>query len=112
MTPILLTFVPFALIFVYLVPTPRSKVASIFYLLTTLFLIWGVGGFVFSGNPTPNELYVFYAFYIFVLGIHVPLLLKLSQINHKKDSLKSARKILGDDIKHLNEQELHYRIKH
>lgn len=112
MLPFFATFIPFAAIFLYMVPTSRSKSLGFFYLMILFFLIWGIGGFVFSGNPTANETYVFYAFYIFILGIHIPLLLKLSQIDHKKEAIKSARKILGKDISHLNEEELHYRLKH
>lgn len=82
------------------------------YLIFLGFFIWGISGFIFTGQATSNEVYVFYAFYIFVLGIHLPLLLKFSQINHKKEHLKSARAILGPDVKHFTDQELHYRLKH
>jgi hypothetical protein len=112
MLPVFFTFIPFAVLFIYLIPTTRSKILGILYMLVLLFFIWGVGGFVFSGKPSSNEIYVFFAFYIFILGIHVPLFLKLMHINHKKELIKSARKILGTDVKHLSEEELHYRIKH
>lgn len=112
MLPVIISFVTFAGLFIYLIPSSRSKVAGILYLILIGLFIWGIGGFVFSGNPTTNEQYVFYAFYIFILGIHVPLLIKFSQINHRKESLKSAKKILGSDVKHLTEDELHYRLKH
>lgn len=85
---------------------------GVIYLLLLLFFIWGVGGFIFSGKPTENEKYVFYAFYIFILGIHIPLMLKLHQTEAKKHTVKSARQILGKDIQHLNDAELHYRLKH
>jgi TctA family transporter len=112
MLPVTLTFIPFALLFVYLIPTARSRSAGVLYLAFLVFFIWGVGGFIFSGKPTANEMYVFYAFYIFILGIHTPLLIKMSQIKHKKEHLKSARNILGSDVKHLTDDELHYRLKH
>lgn len=112
MLPVFLTFILFSTLFIYLVPTTRSKILGVLYMLTLFSLIWGIGGFVFSGKSTSGELYVFYAFYIFILGIHIPLLLKFSHINHKKDLIKSARTILGEDVRHLNEKELHYRLKH
>jgi hypothetical protein len=105
-------FIIFASIFVYLIPTSRSKIAGVLYLIVLGFFIWGISGFIFSGQPSSNETYVFYAFYIFILGLHIPLLLKFSQIDHRKEHLSSARKILGSDVKHLSDQELHYRIKH
>lgn len=112
MLPVLITFSLFAIFFIYLIPTSRSRVLGTLYLLVLLFLLWGIGGLVFSAKPTHSEIYVFYAFYIFILGLHVPLLLKLSQINHKKEHLKNARSILGSDVKHLSDEELHFRIKH
>lgn len=112
MLSVLITFCLFAIFFIYLIPTSRSKSAGVMYLVFLGFFIWGIAGFVFSGKPTANELYVFYAFYIFILAIHIPLLLKMSQINHKKEHLKNARSILGTDVKHLSDSELHYRIKH
>lgn len=111
MLPVLITFSLFAIFFIYLIPTSRSRVLGTLYLLVLLFLLWGIGGLVFSAKPTQNEIYVFYAFYIFILGVHIPLLIKLSHINHKKEHLKNARNILGHDIKHLTDQEVHYRIK-
>ena len=112
MTLVILTFLIFSGLFIYLVPTSRSKIAGVVYLTVLGFFIWGIAGFIFSSQPTVSELYVFYAFYIFVLAIHAPLLLKFSQINHKKEHLKNARTILGSDVKHLSDEELHYRLKH
>lgn len=112
MLPIFATFIPFALLFIYFIPTSRSRILGILYMFLLLFFVWGVGGFVFAGAPTANEFYVFYAFYIFLLGIHIPLILKFSQLSNKKDSLKSARKILDSDVRHLTDSELHYRLKH
>jgi hypothetical protein len=112
MLPVLITFVLLAGIFIYLIPSSRSKIAGILYISLLLFFIWGIGGFVFAGKPTTNEIYVFYAFYIFILGIHIPLFLKLSQISQKKEHIKKARKILGMDVKHMTDEELHYRLKH
>jgi hypothetical protein len=110
MLPVVLSFIPFAAFFIYLIPTSRSRILGTLYLLLLVFLLWGIGGLVFSAKPTPNEVYVFYAFYIFILGLHIPLLLKFTQINHKKEHLKNARSILGQDVKHLSDSELHYRI--
>lgn len=112
MLPILITYLLFSIIFLYVIPTSRSRVLGVMYLFLILFFIWGIGGLLFAGNPTDNEKYVFYAFYMFILGIHIPLFIKMSQINSKKEVLKLARKFLEDDVKHLTDKELHYRIKH
>lgn len=111
MLPILITYLLFSIIFLYVIPTSRSRVLGVMYLLLILFFIWGIGGLLFASNPTGNEKYVFYAFYTFILGIHIPLMLKLHQTDVKKHAVKSAKQILGKDIQHLTEDELHYRLK-
>lgn len=100
-----------ALLFVYLSPSIRIRVLSAVYFIFLAIVLSGIEGFIFAGDPTQNEQYAFWALYLFVLIIHIPLVIKLLQLDFKRRHIRSARDIFGEDLKHLSDHQLHKHLE-
>lgn len=108
----LLFLIPLALLLVYLSPTLKSRIFLGGYFVLLFLVMWGVEGFIYSEQPSINERYTFIAFFIFVLVIHLPLALRLIQVDLKKHKIKNARNFFEKDILHLSDEQLHRHLEH
>ena len=108
----LLFLVPLAGLMVFLTPSVKTRFIIIVYFLLLFLFLWGVEGFLYSGKPSQNERYAFTAFFIFLVALHIPLIIRLTQIDFKKHKIKNARGSFGRDILHLDDEQLHRHLEH
>ena len=85
-----------------------------FWSIITVLLMFGLGGAIISwaSSKTPSltrtvAIFIFYLIPAFLLFVS----LKTEPDLNKKSSIERAREILGEDLKHLSDNELHHLLK-
>lgn len=92
-------------------PSAGLKITFLFYLIFLYILFSGIGGFVYS-LENKNAHLALEATEIIVFLLHLPLIYRLTKIDHHKHRVDKAREIFGKDIGHLDDHELKKQLAH
>ena len=93
----------------------HSKKWLIIFLLYTTFLylvLAGLEGFVTADKETVVDTSSFLVVNTIIFLLHIPVIIKLSQVDAKNYRVKKAREIFDKDVAHLHDDKLHRHLGH
>lgn len=82
------------------------------YTILLYLILSGIEGFA-KADPNDTQAYViFLLMETIIFLLHIPFIIRLSQLDLKNERVKHARRIFEKDVVHLHDEKLHRHLGH